>query len=547
MSRSALIYARYSSDLQNAASIEDQVRLCRERLDQDQIEVRDVFIDRAISGSALQTRSGIQALLDEVARGSVDVVISEALDRLSRDQEDIARIYKRLRFAQVTLMTLAEGEINELHIGLKGTMNALFLKDLANKTRRGQRGRVEAGKIPGGKSYGYRLVPTLNPDGTVNRGEREIIEDEARIIRRIFEHYVGGKTARQIAADLNKEGIASPRGGSWNASTINGNKKRRNGILNNELYLGNIIYNRQSFVRDPETGKRRSRPNPEALWVTKHVPHLQIIDHEVWDKAHAIKAKYASQCGNKRQTRKRLLTGLVTCGCCGGGMTIIGRERYACSARREQGTCTNATSIKAQELEQRVFNGLQSILLGHEETMKAFAEAFYAEVKRRQAHTASQKTTAQKELLKVETGIKRCVDLLLHSDTPMESIRNTLEELEIQKRALTRELSLQTEDDKIVFHPNIGELYARKIGDLKSLIQDDTTKHQATEIIRSLIEKIVVSPTSQRGKSNVVLHGALASILAYANDIAQSGVVSSGVGRVLLVAGVGFEPTTFRL
>ena len=104
---------------------------------------------------------------------------------------------------------------------------------------------------------------------------------------------------------------------AWNASTINGNKKRRNGILNNELYLGNIIYNRQSFVRDPETGKRRSRPNPEALWVTKHVPHLQIIDEEIWDKAHAIKAKYASQCGNKRQTRKRLLTGLVSCGCCG--------------------------------------------------------------------------------------------------------------------------------------------------------------------------------------------------------------------------------------
>ena len=108
----------------------------------------------------------------------------------------------------------------------------------------------------------------------------------------------------------------------------------------------------------------------------------------------------------------------------------------------------------------------------------------------------------------------------------MESIRNTLEQLEIQKRALTRELTLQTEEDKIVLHPNIGELYARKIGDLKSLLQNDATKHQATEIIRSLIEKIVVSPTSQRGKS---------------------GVVSSGVGRVLLVAGAGFEPATFRL
>ena len=300
-------------------------------------------------------------------------------------------------------------------------------------------------------------------------------------------------------------------------------------------------------MRDPETGKRRSRPNPEALWVTKHVPQLQIINHELWDKARAIKAKYASQRGNKRQTRKRLLTGLLRCGYCGGCMTIIGRERYACSARREQGTCTNATSIKAQELEQRVFNGLQSILLGREETMTAFTEAFHAEVKRRQTNTSSQKTVVQKELLKVETGIKRCVDLLLHSDTPMESIRNTIEELEVQKRTLTRELSLQTEEDKIVLHPNIGELYARKIGDLKSLIQNEATKNQATEIIRSLTDKIVVSPTGQRGRSDVVLHGALASILAYANDTAQSGVVSSGVGMVLLVAGVGFEPTTFRL
>ena len=113
--------------------------------------------------------------------------------------------------------------------------------------------------------------------------------------------------------------------------------------------------------------------------------------------------------------------------------------------------------------------------------------------------------------------------------------------------ALTRELSLQTEDDKIVLHPNIDELYARKIGDLKSLLQNYATKHQATEIIRSLIEKIVVSPRVQRGKSAVVLHGAFASILAYANDTAHSGVVSSGVGRVLLVAGAGFEPATFRL
>ena len=280
---------------------------------------------------------------------------------------------------------------------------------------------------------------------------------------------------------------------------------------------------------------------------TKHVSHLQIIDQKIWDKAQAIKAKYASLSGNKRQTRKRLLTGLVRCNCCGGGMTIIGRERYACSARREQGTCTNGMSIKAQDLESRVFQGLQTILLGREEAVKAFADAFHAEVKRLQTNQASNKAAVQKDLVKVETGIKRCVDLLLYSDTPMDSIRATLEDLEAQKRKLTHQLKLQTEEDKIALHPNIGELYSRKVEDLQALLKNEATKLQASEVIRSLIQKIVVSPTSKRGKCDVVLYGALASILQYACAPDEGGTTSSNVGRVLLVAGVGFEPTTFRL
>lgn len=169
--------------------------------------------------------------------------------------------------------------------------------------------------------------------------------------------------------------------------------------------------------------------------------------------------------------------------------------------------------------------------------MQAFADAFHDEIKRRQTNNASNKSAVQKDLLKVETGIKRCVDLLLHSDTPMESIRSTLEELETQKRALVRESALQTQEDKIVLHPNIGALYARKVSNLKSLLENDATKHQATEIIRSLIETIAVAPTGQRGKSDVVLHGALASILAYASEPTAGGKVPSNVGRILLVAG----------
>ena len=130
-----VIYARYSSDLQSDASIEDQVRLCEERLQSEGHMLVQVYQDRAISGGSVHNRDGIQRLMEAVRLGGVDLVMAEALDRVSRDQEDIAAIYKRLQFAGVTLTTLAEGEVSELHIGLKGTMNALFLKDLANNDR----------------------------------------------------------------------------------------------------------------------------------------------------------------------------------------------------------------------------------------------------------------------------------------------------------------------------------------------------------------------------------------------------------------------------
>src|SRR5688572_22475326 len=126
----AAIYGRYSSDNQRDASVEDQVRLCKERIKREGWTLADTYHDRAISGASL-IRPGYQKLLTDVRAGRIDVVVAEALDRISRDQEHVAAFFKQLVFAGVRIITLAEGEITELHVGLKGTMNALFLKDLA--------------------------------------------------------------------------------------------------------------------------------------------------------------------------------------------------------------------------------------------------------------------------------------------------------------------------------------------------------------------------------------------------------------------------------
>lgn len=120
------LYARYSSDLQNDRSTEHQVQSCTEFAAANGWNIVNCYSDAGVSGASLK-RPGIQALLKDSLNSQFDVVIAEALDRLSRDQEDIAGLYKRLEFTDVGIVTLSEGYISALHIGLKGTMNAMYL------------------------------------------------------------------------------------------------------------------------------------------------------------------------------------------------------------------------------------------------------------------------------------------------------------------------------------------------------------------------------------------------------------------------------------
>jgi site-specific DNA recombinase len=275
------------------------LRLCRLHAEKQGWTIVDSYTDRAISGASL-LRPGIQELIHDATRGRFTVVLAEAMDRLSRDQEDIAGLFKRMAFAGVRIVTLSEGDVTHLHIGLKGTMNALFLKDLADKTRRGLRGRVEDGKSGGGLCFGYDVVKRFSVNGEPIRGDRTINAAEAAVVRCIFRDYLAGKSSRTIAWELNKEGVAGPQGSEWGPSTIHGNPKRGVGILNNELYVGRLVWNRLRYLKDPDTGKRVSRPNPKTEWIVLDVPELRIIDQDVWD---AVKTHWRTKRRRRERTR----------------------------------------------------------------------------------------------------------------------------------------------------------------------------------------------------------------------------------------------------
>src|SRR5260370_29919609 len=218
------IYARYSSDLHGAASIEDQLLVCTDRVVREKWTLTATYTDRGISGLS-HLRPGYQKLLEDARKGEFDIVLAEALDRISRDQEHVASFFKLMSFAGIRIVTLAEGEISELHVGLTGTMNPLFLKELADKTRRGLRGRVEKGRSGGGLCYGYTIVENGE------RGGREIVQAEAAVVRRIFADFAAGKSPRRLVGGLNREGTPGPGRRPWGGTTPPGAAPRPARVL----------------------------------------------------------------------------------------------------------------------------------------------------------------------------------------------------------------------------------------------------------------------------------------------------------------------------
>ena len=415
------LYARYSSDNQRDASIEDQLRLCRLHAEKQGWTIVDSYTDRAISGASL-LRPGIQELIQDATRGRFTIIVAEAMDRLSRDQEDIAGLFKRMTFAGVRIITLSEGDVTHLHIGLKGTMNALFLKDLAEKVRRGLRGRVEDGKSGGGNSYGYDVVRQFDAKGERIRGDRTINEEEARTVRRIFTDYMRGKSSRTIAMELNRDGVPGPQGREWGPSTIHGNRERGTGILNNEMYVGRLVWNRLRYLKDPDTGKRVSRLNPDSEWVIQEVPELRIIEQDIWD---AVKARQAEttfsqpERGNEALSERRrprhLFAGLIRCGCCGGGYSMISKDLLGCSTARNKGTCDNRLNIRRDAFEASVLSGLRTHLM-EPDLFKEFCNEFTREVNRLRMELGADLAAMRNEIPRIDRELDKLLNLILASD-----------------------------------------------------------------------------------------------------------------------------------
>jgi site-specific DNA recombinase len=545
------LYARYSSDNQRDASIADQFRVCRLHAEKQGWQIVEEYSDQAISGASL-LRPGIQGLIMDATRGRFQIILAEAMDRLSRDQEDIAGLYKRMAYSDVKIVTLSEGEVSHLHIGLKGTMNALFLKDLADKTRRGQRGRVEKGKSGGGNAYGYDVVKKFDANGEPVRGDRTINELQADVIRRIFRDYAAGKSANRIAVELNKDGIRAPGGGDWGNSTINGNVKRSNGILNNEMYVGKIVWNRQHFIKDPDSGRRQARANPESDWIVQEVPELRILDNDLWQAAKARQSAIKQNRPNsdaggnalhERRRPKYLFSGLTKCACCGGGYTMISVDLVGCATARNKGTCGNRRNIRRDQLESRILNALRHHLMDPA-LFKEFCDEFTREMNRLRMEGRASIDSAEAEIKRIDRELDTLLSLILKGGAA-DKLNEKMVSLEGRKKSL-QTLLAEAEAPPPLLHPNMAHHYRMQVAELHEALQEDSEAKRmaAADIVRSLIKEIVLTPAEDELKIDV--RGDLAGILAISHKT-KTPATRAGESQVMMVAGARFELTTFRL
>ncbi|MCC5984605.1 MAG: recombinase family protein [Rhodobacteraceae bacterium] len=506
----AAIYARFSTDLQRDKSIDDQVALCTAHATREGLNVARTYSDRARTSSTMIGRDGLQDMLSDAREDRFDVVVVEALDRLSRDQGDLAAIWKRLEFLGIPILSVNDGKADAIRVGVHGLLGQIWLDGHRKKVHRGQAGVIRDGRHAGGRAYGYAPVPG-------KPGELTIVEHEAEIIRRIFESYAAGDSPRTIAAALNAEAVPPPRGLRWNASTINGNPQRGYGILSNEIYRGEIVWNRVQMIRDPETGKRVSRPNPESDWQRAPAPHLRIVDQPLWDRVQLRRTdRTTGQTGPRRgrglARPKRPFSGLLRCGCCGGGIAISktrGESVWGrCSTRTESGSCDNKLEMRIDRIEAAVFESLGRELKDPV-YVRTYLKEYHAERMRLQSEARRDRARLERATARAKAAFDRAFQLYIYGVTDGPAAEADIHRLQNEAREAEAALARADETHEVLeIHPASIERYIGALADLAGRFH--TADPDAVGIIRELVSAVVVTPTETG--LDVVVEGFLGAI-----------------------------------
>ncbi|WP_193747998.1 zinc ribbon domain-containing protein, partial [Leisingera sp. ANG-S5] len=269
---------------------------------------------------------------------------------------------------------------------------------------------------------------------------------------------------------------------------------------------------------------------------------LRIVGEDLWQsvkaRQQASRSDVISQ-GVMRPERARrarhLLSGLLKCGVCGGGYSIVGKAHFGCASARNKGTCSNRLTIRRDRLEDRVLNGLKDELL-HPDLIAEFTRAYQAEYNRLAGTIQQDRAKAERELAQVTGKISNIIEAI--SDGMFHpSMKDKMTALEARKEELEAELQEAPTEPPVLLHPSLAGLYREQVAGLTAALNDPATKSEAGTILRSLLSEVRLIP--ENGSLAIELVGELAGLMALGQTKAALKAGASG-RSVSLVAGAGF-------
>ena len=481
-----------------------------------------LYSDEAISGVSTD-RAGLQKLL-AAATGSArpfDCILIDDTSRLTQKLADALNLYERLSFAGIRIVAVSQGVDSdspqaELLIGVHGLIDAVYWRELGQKTHRGMQGLALRGLHTGGRCFGYTSVK--NEDGSA---KLEVNEEQAEVVRRIFRLCSeSGYSLKRIAHTLNTEGVIAPQpqkghlGPSWCVSSVRH-------VLLNRKYIGKTVWNTKRKLRVPGTSKRVYRQRPEAEWTILDAPHLRIVSDELFAAAGLRFEKVKRTLGRPGQEssgliagpRRYLFSGLLKCAECGGSITLVsgrgrnGADRYGCSVHHQRGNsaCTNSLVVRRDELEERLLKGLSESVLKTEVVDYAVAKMEEA-LSKQFAGLDAELARLRERKQDLELELKRLTDSIAQGKQS-QSIMNAIAEREEELRSITDRLIEPAPGSIRAKLEDLREFAVARLTKIRELLAHPENVQKAHEALVERVGQMTLEPVDENGKRTYHAHG----------------------------------------
>ena len=326
------LYIRLSKEDENegpSESVTNQKSLLNEFVQQHRLSVYDTYIDDGWSGTNFD-RPDFQRMLGDIEDRKVNMVITKDLSRLGRDYimtgHYMERYFPEKQVRYISLLdgidTGVESTANDI-TPFRAIMNDMYAKDISRKIKSVKRDKQRKGQFIGGKPvYGYKMHPT-------EKNKIVIDKEAAPTVRRIFGMALEGMSCRQIATQLNAEGVPTPAAyaglpvpksgpytGLWSSERISE-------MLQNETYIGNMVQGRSVKI---SYKSRKCLHQARENWVVVENTHEPLIDREAFEKVQVL---VASRKHTRSRTYDFLLKGLIFCYECGCPLAVLNRKNAA--------------------------------------------------------------------------------------------------------------------------------------------------------------------------------------------------------------------------